>query len=636
MGQTCTGAKPSADHKKNKQLGNRENQKEGENKYADSDSQKTNSPIIILKKQKPFTEEIITSFEDIRKVYEFEPNILGHGHYGTVRLANHLINKSKKYAVKTISKTKIKKDLHLFRRELEILKSLDHPNVIKFYETYQDKKYFHLVMEYCSGGELLHRIAQDKMASEEKMVKIMKKIFLGVKYLHEKGICHRDLKPENFLFSNNSELSEIKIIDFGLSTYIDEIENEDDNGFFGNDLQTICGTANYLAPEVIKGKYDKRCDIWSLGVLLYFLLCGELPFTGNTNTQIFDKILNQKVEFQGNNWKKVSKEAKDLVKKLLVVNPVDRLTLDQVLKHPWITKLPQKKPFGSDEEDQRILNMLRNHQSTAKFKKEALKILVNFLEEEEIQELKQIFRKIDTNNTGMIKIEELQSALKKVGLNDSEEEVKRIMQTVHIDEKSNQINYSAFVAATLDEKKFFNKERLWNVFKHFDVDDTNYITISNLREALARAGRKIDNQELQEIMSEVDFNLNQRIEWSQFVTIMTQTGNAKTRQHIDRSLSQISNFKENNQESAKNQNEEPNQTGIATSQVTYNQRKSSFEVDEAPKRFSDDLINNSPQQQKQMQINSNKDDKEDEGGATKINQMSHKSEQQPKMQSQLN
>lgn len=105
----------------------------------------------------------------------------------------------------------------------------------------------------------------------------MKKIFLGLKYLHEKGVCHRDLKPENFLFSSNSEGSEIKIIDFGLSRYLDEISEESD-GIFGSELQTVCGTANYLAPEVIKGKYDKRCDIWSLGVLLYFLLSGELPF----------------------------------------------------------------------------------------------------------------------------------------------------------------------------------------------------------------------------------------------------------------------------------------------------------------------------------------------------------------------
>ena len=131
------------------------------------------------------------------------------------------------------------------------------------------------------------------------------------------------------------------------------------------------------------------------------------------------------------------------------------------------------------------------------------------------------FRKIDVKHTGMITIEELRSALIQIGVSNTEEEIKNIMKTVYVNEQSRSIHYSGFIAATLDEKKLCNKERLWNVFKHFDVDDTNYISLANLRDVLARAGRKVENEELQEIMDEVDLNQNQRIEWKEFVAIMT-------------------------------------------------------------------------------------------------------------------
>ena len=164
-----------------------------------------------------------TSLTDIRNVYKFEPKVIGNGVFGTVRCAVLLKNPSKKFAVKTIFKENIQQNLHLFKRELEILKTLDHPNIVKFYETYQDEKFFHFVMEFCSGGELLERIADTGFLSEKEAAVIMKKVFSAVKYLHEHSIVHRDLKPENFLFSHKGKDSEIKIIDFGLSRQFEGI-----------------------------------------------------------------------------------------------------------------------------------------------------------------------------------------------------------------------------------------------------------------------------------------------------------------------------------------------------------------------------------------------------------------------------
>ena len=151
-------------------------------------------------------------------------------------------------------------------RELEVIMKLDHPNIVRFYETYQDKKYLHIVMEYCSGGELLNRIIDKGNMNEDEARNIMKKIFSVIKYIHEKGVVHRDLKLENFLFSDKSEAAEIKLIDFGLSRTFD----------YSNTLRldSVVGTPFYVAPEILTGNYDYRCDYWSLGVIMYILLSG--------------------------------------------------------------------------------------------------------------------------------------------------------------------------------------------------------------------------------------------------------------------------------------------------------------------------------------------------------------------------
>jgi len=148
--------------------------------------------------------------------------------------------------VKTISKEKVNVDFECIKKELEIMKALDHPNIIKFYETYQDKKYFHLVMEYCRGGSLQDKFASQGKLPEKEAAKIMEKIFSAVEYLHSKGISHRDLKPENFLFVDKSQNSEIKIIDFGLSTSMMTSNVKKSCKF-----NSLVGTPIYMAPEVI-------------------------------------------------------------------------------------------------------------------------------------------------------------------------------------------------------------------------------------------------------------------------------------------------------------------------------------------------------------------------------------------------
>eukprot|EP01017_Pseudomicrothorax_dubius_P039474 TRINITY_DN6061_c0_g1_i1.p1 TRINITY_DN6061_c0_g1~~TRINITY_DN6061_c0_g1_i1.p1 ORF type:complete len:191 (-),score=41.86 TRINITY_DN6061_c0_g1_i1:34-606(-) len=173
-------------------------------------------------------------------------------------------------------------------------------------------------MEYCSGGELLQKVIAQGSLTESETVHLMRKIFSAVAYLHEKGICHRDLKPENFLFSDNSIDAEIKIVDFGLSKKFSDEDN--------NQMTTVVGTALYVAPEVLKGSYDEKCDEWSLGVVLYVILSGNPPFYAETKREIFKKIESGRYNFEGPEWSRVSSLAKDLIKKLLVVDPKRRLS----------------------------------------------------------------------------------------------------------------------------------------------------------------------------------------------------------------------------------------------------------------------------------------------------------------------
>ena len=415
--------------------------------------------------------------------------------------------------MKTLTKEKMKKDLHLLIRELDILSSLDHPNVVKFYESYQDDKFFHLVMEYCEGGELLERIIEKGNLSENECAKIMIKICSGINYLHERGICHRDLKPENFLFSDHSDDSELKIIDFGLSKQFLQETNS------ANSLKTVVGTALYVAPEVLKGKYDQRCDNWSLGVILYVLLTGNPPFYGNNNNEIFNKVLEGKYSLTTKEFQRVSPQAKDLISKLICYNVNNRLTSKKALKHPWFHMKAQSKLSISERIDDNIVNLMRNFRGVGKFKKEALKVIINQMNEREIKNLKNAFLAFDQDNTGKISFQELKKVMRSLGNNDTEEELMKIMKTCDIEDNT-YIYYSEFITATLDKKLYLTEEKLSSAFKYFDVDNSGFITFDNLKEAMARGGKAFPEEVLKSMITDHDLTKNGKISFEEFVEMM--------------------------------------------------------------------------------------------------------------------
>jgi calcium-dependent protein kinase len=262
---------------------------------------------------------------------------LGEGTYGTVCKG---VNKSTNQirAIKSIAKTSMQdKNLKRFQQEIRIMKSLDHPNIVKLFETFEDGRNIYLVMELCQGGELFDRILAEGHFSEKQAAELMKQILGCIYYLHENGYMHRDLKPENFLFMENNkpiEGSTLKIIDFGLSCPFKK----------GQKMKTKAGTPYYVSPQVLEGNYDQACDVWSCGVIMYIMLCGYPPFYGDSDQEVLQRVRSGNYKFDATDWGKTSSDATDLIKGMLKKNVSERLTAKQCFTHTWIKEKAPRAP----------------------------------------------------------------------------------------------------------------------------------------------------------------------------------------------------------------------------------------------------------------------------------------------------
>jgi len=263
--------------------------------------------------------------------YEVKQKI-GKGKFGLVKFG---INKETKQqvAIKIMAKKNMdKSDLELAKVEIDILKIGQHPNIIKLYDIYENENYIYIIMEYCSGGDLLSYFEHyEYELKETKVCEIIHKLSMAIYYLHSYGIVHRDLKPENILMTDLTPEADIRLLDFGLSKIV------------GNEEKCTepYGTLSFVAPEVLQGKpYDKSVDLWSIGIITFLLLCGYLPFDDkHSEREIARQTIQDPVPFESKIWNKYSSEAKNFVEGLLQKKPEKRLTIKEILEHPWIKKM---------------------------------------------------------------------------------------------------------------------------------------------------------------------------------------------------------------------------------------------------------------------------------------------------------
>jgi len=270
---------------------------------------------------------------------------------GTVKLATCKADNSK-WAIKVIKRSSLApEDEQALATEVSIMERVRHPNIIVLKEVFDCPSSVYMVMEVMTGGELFDRIVQKEHYSEGEAKEALRQITAAIAYCHEMGIVHRDLKPENLLYASSADDAPLKLADFGLAQLLKPNEL----------MHSACGTPGYVAPEVLRNDstgYGKEVDMWSIGVILYILICGFPPFYDEDNSKLFATIQKGDYDYPSPYWDSVSSDVTDLIDKLLVLDPAKRLTAAQTMEHPWL-KSTENNPLPLFTPNMRAFNARR-------------------------------------------------------------------------------------------------------------------------------------------------------------------------------------------------------------------------------------------------------------------------------------
>ena len=441
---------------------------------------------------------------------------LGDGSYGTVYLAMNLFTRTN-VAMKKINKVKENEiDEMEIKNEIDILKKLDHPNIVKILEFYSTEKAYYIITDYCSCGELYNQIKHQY--TENQLAVLFYQLFSGLCYLHANNIVHRDLKLENILISEierdketNKNLFWIKIIDFGTAKIFEKNKSE----------KAVVGSSYYIAPEVLQKHYNEKCDTWSAGVILYMLIVGRAPFDGKDDDEIIENI--SKGEFNSKHRKLVSasNEVQDLVKKLLEVDPVRRLSAAQALKHPWFTKFKAKSLYNNIEKEkiEIYLNRLMTYTINSKFQQMVLAFIVhNIAYSEDTKNILKIFRMFNEKDDGKLTKGELTKGLcQYVDENKVKNEIDGIFLMLD-GANHGYIEYEEFLRACLDKNTILDDEHILYAFNFFDKDNKGKISVDKIKKNFV--GSNVKEEVFKNIFKEVDINEDGEIDFVEFKQMM--------------------------------------------------------------------------------------------------------------------
>lgn len=432
--------------------------------------------------------------------YVVEATVLGTGYNGSVFKATH-INNGGKYAVKGFHLSGVTGEkLQQLESEAEIFLSMDHPHVARLVDVYESETHLHLVMECMEGGELFERLSTKKRFTEVDASHAVWQMLLAVNYIHSRGVVHRDLKLENFLYERNDS-DHLKLIDFGFS-HIWEPNTK---------MALSCGTLAYVAPEVLKKSYTSKCDLWSTGVILFILLAGYMPFSGTEKSQR-QAITGGKYSWRPERWKGVSSDAIDLVKKLLEKDPTARLSAEEALSHPFILKHDRK---NDDCVDQGVAEALLTFSKASQFRRACMSVMAWSLTNEERAQVRDMFIAMDTSKQGTITMSELKECLtKKFAITDKS--IQPIFEALDTSQNE-EIHYSEFLAAMCSTRIAMHDDLLKTTFQRFDVDNSGFITLDNLRTVL---GESFSGAEVDKLIQEADVSKDGKISYEEFIAFL--------------------------------------------------------------------------------------------------------------------
>ena len=436
---------------------------------------------------------------------------LGQGAFGTVRKAVHKLTGQER-AIKILKKRQ--QDERKLFLEVSILSKLTHPNIMEIYEFYEDKANFYIVSELCKGGELFDKITEKGSFKESEACPIMLQLVSAICYSHANNIVHRDLKPENIMLDSNKNSNPIiKLIDWGGARYFSKNKK----------MSTIKGTPYYIAPEVIKEVYDEKCDIWSLGVIFYVLLCGYPPFNGDTDIEIIQNVQKGKFVFPEEEWGVISPECKDLIKKMLTYEPAKRIGAKEVLLHPWFSQYEKKVKQDKTVALSAFENMKR-FKRNKKFEHATIGFIINQLvSKEDRADLLKQFLAWDKNKDGVLNKEEIIESYRNVYGTIDPDIVENIIKSIDLD-GNGVIDYNEFLACSINKDKILRNDNLKICFDEFDTDKSGKISVDEVS-SIFKQGNNENNNDMEafkNMVKNADENGDGEISFEEFQDIMNK------------------------------------------------------------------------------------------------------------------
>ena len=484
---------------------------------------------------------------------------IGEGAYGLVKKVCLKNDPDTIRAMKVIPKENIieKEDGTKLVDEIEILKNLEHPNIMKIYECFNDKDNVYIISEFCDQGDLLGKM--DKLGTLNQIVvkQLMDQILNAIAYLHTNRIFHGDIKLENVMLyktsmresrrfsrinkdlNKNKQLEkdieksfskkftskrsfnyiedmndyEVKLIDFGCSKYL--VKKKD------NKLSGIVGTSIYCSPEVIDDLYDEKSDEWSCGVLMYILICGEPPFQGETEEEIFANVKKGKYSFHQKEFRDVSESCIDLIKQLLEPDKNQRITASEALKHAFFKEnYDPNLTFYKNMDKKNYLNkLLEVKKLPSKFHEliEAY-LCFNFIKKDEEKKLTQVFRYLDHRGKNRLSFYDFSKTFKENGINVSKKQIQNMIDIIDSD-GNNTIEYQEFLRAMCDKDTLYNDKNLESVFNSIDISQKGYINVDDIKKFIFK-NKDVADITFCNYLKQIGMDLSSKLELDQFIDII--------------------------------------------------------------------------------------------------------------------
>lgn len=449
------------------------------------------------------------SFENIHSLYALDSAPEQQGAFGKIVKARLRDDFSQIYAVKVIRKIDEFKN-SLAMREVELLKKMDHPNIVKFKEVYEDYAFYYIVLEYLQGGDLSRQLEASGSFEESLAKDFIWQVLLATNYLHQQKVVHGDLKPENFVLIKTGSVN-VKMVDFGLS---DTLKKR-------HFLSVLSGSRFYLAPEVLEGKYTEKRDLWSVGVMLYEFLTGQRPFAADSEDELFDQIRRSHFDLSPLESAQISLEGISLVKGLLEADQGRRLSAKEAIQHPWFAdKRTEMIEGGKRLLTLEMLTNLRQFSVASSFKRDLLALLVQSFEDEATSDYcSKVFFLADQDFSGVIEPQELNELFLRKGIILEPGELDQILRSLHIREK-HVVTFLEFMVGVMPKDQLTSESRLRILFKTLDTDKDGSVGFADLNNCFSRFGRCISRQQIESMITEADINNDRVINFAEFIEAM--------------------------------------------------------------------------------------------------------------------